>query len=826
MKLLSILSLFLFVSAHAEPVILCDAENGLKLINKQYYSAAQIEMILNSCDKVSPNAPSVLLLHALFARKNNQLEESIQWLIKARTIAPQNVSIIMELATSYELAKQWQQALETYQFIVNNDPYNRAALLGEARILRLEKQYQPAAKIYQAFLDHDPQDADALNGMGWISAAQNDLSKASTYFNQTLAIQPENSEALAALKEIKRTELQQQGPPILCDTAMGFIFLNQPVDPTAKINEILQQCTKNGIENQDTFLLQGLLARKNKDYKNALFWLNKAVAASPATNQRSSFELATTYEWDNQPQKALLVYQNILSQSPENRIALLGEARNFKALKQYAQANTIYQQLLAKNPKDIDVLNGMGWLALAQNQKEDAKKFFQQSLSLEAQNVEAIQGLKDSNIIPPKIPGVATLPPRMSLCDADTGLMLLNKIPLPLGQIRSILNRCDKNTPDAPANLLLHGLLARHLAVESGDYQSAIQWLTKAMQNSNEDTPVLELAVTYEWAGNFKNALALYRSLLAKNPKNQAALLGEARVLRFSYQIQPALQLYQRILASSPGNIQALGGLGETYMANYDFDKARSLFHQVLRVDPKNKQVQDDLQRLDLATKNVLDFTIGDYSVPPEQANGFNLNYFRNLNATDGLNIYATHNTRQIESNFGAGPTLLPNNSLLLGYQRLVPQQYGWQLSYDARQHDHLPFENRVYGGANLFLKNNLEWFGGLRLIFPDLWNTQLISSGFTAYTSWPFNVTATGFWAFQEIGGFNSSYALDFSKEYLNHFFYDIGPSYLVEQESWEVHGRLVVPVFKNQALLAQCSHYFFNRSTFITAGWRVYWA
>lgn len=825
MKLLSVLSIFVFISAHAEPVVLCDAENGLNLINKQYYSATQIEMILKSCDQVSPNAPSVLLLHALFARKNNQHEQSVQWLLKAQAVAPQNTSILMELATSYELAGQWQHALQTYQYIAGKDPQNRAALLGEARILRLEKQYQSAAKIYQSFLKHDPQDADALNGMGWISTAQNDLGKASNYFNQTLAIQPENAEALAALKEIKQTELQKQGPPVLCDTTTGFILLNQPLDSTTKINEILQQCTKNGIENQDTFLLQGLLARKNKDYKNALFWLNKAVTASPMTNQRSSFELATTYEWDNQPQKALIVYQNILNQSPDNRIALLGEARNFKTLKQYTQANTIYQQLLAKNPKDTDVLNGLGWLALAQNQKDDAKKFFQQSLSLEAQNIEALQGLKDSNILP-KAPIVKTTTPQVSLCDAQEGLMLINQTSPPLGKIRAILNRCDKNTPDATANLLLHGLLARHLALESGDYQNAIQWLTKAMQSSNEDTPVLELAVTYEWAGNFKNALALYRSLLAKNANNQAALLGEARVWRFSYQIQPALNIYQRILTSSPGNIQALSGLGETYMANYDFDKARSVYQQVLRVDPKNKQVQDDLQRLDLATKNVLDFTIGDYSVPPEHANGFNLNYFRNLNATDGLNIYATHNTRQIESNFGSGPTLLPNNSLLLGYQRLVPQRYGWQLSYDARQHDHLPFENRVYGGANLFLKNNLEWFGGVRLIFPDLWNTQLISSGFTAYTSLPFNVTATGFWSFQEIGGFNSSYALDFSKEYLNHFFYDIGPSYLVEQESWEVHGRLVVPVFKNQALLAQCSHYFFNRSTFITAGWRVYWA
>ncbi|MDI1353194.1 MAG: hypothetical protein PSV35_10590, partial [bacterium] len=75
-------------------------------------------------------------------------------------------------------------------------------------------------------------------------------------------------------------------------------------------------------------------------------------------------------------------------------------------------------------------------------------------------------------------------------------------------------------------------------------------------------------------------------------------------------------------------------------------------------------------------------------------------------------------------------------------------------------------------------------------------------------------------------IGGYNSSYSLDFSKEYNSHLFYDFGPSYLIEQRSMEVHGKLIMPIFKNQALVTQVSHYFFNNSTFFNAGWRIYWA
>ena len=136
-------------------------------------------------------------------------------------------------------------------------------------------------------------------------------------------------------------------------------------------------------------------------------------------------------------------------------------------------------------------------------------------------------------------------------------------------------------------------------------------------------------------------------------------------------------------------------------------------------------------------------------------------------------------------------------------------------------------FEHRVFGIAGLFLHPNLEWFNGFRLIVPKPWNTRLYISGLTAYTSLPANITFTGFWTEQQIGGYSSSYVLDFSKEFSNSFFYDLGTSYLPQQQkSWELHGKLLLPIFRNHALVGEFSHYFFNDSTFITAGWRIYWA
>lgn len=830
MKLIHLLFIFFIPVAYADPVILCDVSKGLDLINRETYSAAQIEMILSSCDKVSPTNPSVLLLHGLWARKNKQASQAIEWLQKARTVAPQNQSIAMELATTYELIDQPTNAEQIYQSILASHPQHRPALLGLARIVRLEGNLGKAAAIYQGLLAKDSQDVDALNGFGWVKAAQNNLPAASYYFNETLKIQPQNSEALLALNKIKLTELQKLGPAQLCDAVNGLLLLSQENPPISQIKAILDHCASNKIENRDTYLLQGLLARNaaqnNKNYKAAIAWLQKAAKAAAKNDYNPDLELAITYEWAEKPQDAQLIYQHILAQEPTNRAAILGQARVLRSMKSFAAAREIYQRLLDKNSKDADALNGLGWIALAQGKLAVAIQFFQDVLKVQPMNKEALMGLNDSK--KPKLPPEVVIVKLPVLCAADEGLILINQPNPPLNKIQDILTACDKNTPNETSALLLHGILARHFAQQTQNYTSAIRWLMKAIHTAvpGNDTPILELAITYEWAGDFKQALAIYQVVLAKSPDNKVALLGKARVLRFSYQIEPSLAIYHQLLEQSPNDAEVLNGMGEAYMANYEFGKARSTFNKILVSNPGNKQAAADLELLNQSTRNILDLSVGHYTVPPRESDGLNLYYFRNLNATDGLTVLGTHNTKQIESGFGAGSALLPNNSLLLGYQHVVPKQYGWQVSYDARQHKNLPFESRAFGSANLYLKRNLEWFGGLRLAFPSIWNTQLLISGFNVYTPLPVNVSVTGFWAFQEVGGYNSSYSLDFSKEYSSHLFYDFGPSYLVEQQSWEVHGRLIFPVFKNQAFVAQGSHYFFNRSTFVNAGWRVYWA
>ncbi len=821
------LFIFYFQSACTAPVIFCDVSKGLELINQETYSESQIEKILVDCDKVLPHDPLVLLLHGLDARKkalqNKQYATTIAWLEKAHNVAPQNVVITMELASTYEMAKNLSKAAQIYQSILLKSPQNRSALLGQARIFRVQDQLDQAAGIYKNLLTTNPYDVDALNGLGWVKAGEKDLSSASNCFQEALKIQPENQEALLGLKKIKQTQEQVLSANPLCDASNGLIMLNQEHPQWNKINSIVQRCERNKITNTDTLLLRGLLARKeaaktNKNHKTAIFWLKKAMQSAGKKNQAPAFELATTYEWAGQPKEAQLIYQHILAQDKMNRAALLGLARTFRMMSQLNQARLIYHQFLTKNAKDVDALIGLGWIELAKSNFDTATRFFTDSLKIQPLNAEARLALK-------KVVEAKKHPTPLPLSEAERGLILLNQKNPPLDTIQVLLRYADIHEPNSTSTLMLHGLLARYFK----DYKSAILWLGRAMQTAKpeNDIPALELAVTYEWAAELTKALFIYQEILFKKPNDHSALLGKARVLRALYQISQSKAIYQQLLNQSPKDVDVLNGYGETLLTNYEFKQARKVFDEALTLSPENKQTASDLQILNKATKNILGLTGGYYAVPPQSSEGMNLFYFRHLNATDGLTLFATHNTKQIESGFGMGPTLLPNNSLLLGYQRIVPQKYSWQLSYDARQHNGLPFEHRAFGMGSFFLHPNLEWFNGLRVIAPKPWNTQLYISGLTVYTPLPANVTVTGFWTEQQIGGYSSSYVLDFSKEFSNSFFYDLGTSYLPQQQkSWEIHGKILLPIFRNHALVGEFSHYFFNDSSFITAGWRIYWA
>jgi len=817
----------------------CNANEGLQLLNQPNRPLQQISDILAQCDKQIPNDVQVLLLHGLLAREqgmaNKNYPTAIDWLEKAKAAAAANNPIpALELAITYEWARQPDKAKLIYDQLLVQTPNSRAALLGSARVARTQNRLQDATHIYQEFLQKNPADTEALDGLAWIKLANKEYAVAKEDFTKVQSIKPDDAEARIGLEQINQATQPKpqpiETPVVTCKANDGLQLLNQKKPPIPQIKAILDNCDKETPKDVQVLLLHGLLARKEgmakKQYQIAIDWLQKAKEVATPENFTPALELAITYEWMKQPKKAKAIYDQILKQEPNSRAALLGAARVAQTQNRLQDASHIYQKLLTKNTKDTEALNGLAWVNLAKKEYKLAKKGFETVLLIKKNDADALSGLQKVN----KAIQLAQVKKRPPLCEANKGLLLLNKPNPPITQIDAILAKCDKNTPNDVQALLLHGLLARKQGSTTHNYQAAIDWLQKAQAAAtpNNASPALELAVTYEWNNQPKKAKLLYDKILTADPNSRAASLGAARVARTQYRLKDATTIYETLLQKNSVDTDALDGLGWVNFVNKKFKPAKMYFEEAQRLKPDDADARIGLEDLKIATRYMVSATSGFYSVDSVQSIGSNLLFTGYINATDQLIALAVHNTKEIGANFFTTPTLLPKNSLSFGFQRQIPNEYGWGINYDYRERTQLPLENRIAINGNVYLLSNLQWFAGIRDGFPSPWKNQLYSSGLTLFTNAPANISLTGFWGHDEIGGRDDSYSFDFSKEFTKHSFYDVGIAYsptVLTHPSWQIHGRFIWGLFKNQALEAACEHYFFNTSTFIIVGWRVYW-
>ncbi|WP_133135000.1 tetratricopeptide repeat protein [Legionella rowbothamii] len=814
----------------------CNANQGLTLLNQENPPFLQIKTILSACDKSMPQDVQVLLLHGLLARKegmkNNHYSEAISWLKQARATASNTNDIpALELAVTYEWANQPDNAQPIYEQVLARNPNSRPALLGLARTATANDHLESALNIYKKLLSVNPKDPDALNGMGRVMMAYKTYDEAALYFNQVLTMQPGNVDAQIGMKQVNLLNEQVAkldsaiAPIFTCDPAQGLKLINQSPPQLLLVQQILLNCAREKNTDVQVLLLQGLNERVQKRYPQAIEWLKKAKNAASPDNPVPALELAVTYEWSHFNLTAKSIYETLLAIHPDLRPALLGKARIDMSQKNSAEAQHIYTRLLQKNSKDLDALNGLARIYMMEKNYAEAKRYFDQVLDLEPGNVDAKIGLEQLNlskVVSQPLQHKA-IPAKLSPCNTAAGLLLVNAKNPRVNEVQRILNYCDQlKHPDAQV-YLLHGLLAR----SQKNYPEAIRWLQRAKNaaSSNNSVPAQELALTYEWSLQLKKAQAEYDALLTKNPKSRPALLGAARVETAQYHIHIANLIYSQLLTINPNDVDALNGMGRLQMTNKKFKQSRAYFNKALQLNPKNSDSLMGLEQLNNSTRYMASFNQGQYRVLDKQSNSSVLYGYSDINATDRIIGIATHNSQQLNLDLTVEPTILPNNSIFLAYQRQLPGKYGWGINYDFRQHNNLPIESRVGGTGNIFLLNSLQWFGGFWAGFPSPWNNQLYFSGLTYYTLLPFNISATGFWGNQQIGGQNTTYSIDLSKEFANSAFYDVGASYNTTQKFWGYHGRLIFPTFKHQAIEGSVEHYEFNNITIFAAGWRIYW-
>ncbi|MBH1965376.1 MAG: tetratricopeptide repeat protein [Comamonadaceae bacterium] len=335
----------------------------------------------------------------------------------------------------------------------------------------------------------------------------------------------------------------------------------------------------------------------------------------------------------------------------------------------------------------------------------------------------------------------------------------------------------------------------------------------------------LERATTLEQSGDFDAAENLYKQVLELDSVSRPALLGLARVARAQYRLHDARTIYDQMLQRDPQDIDAQNGMAWIALANYQTDTARNGFNAVLAREPANAEAAAGLAGTDATHRFHMDVVGSRVHNETGSAWGGGVSLKAALDARNSFELGLHHNSRELLVANQLDPSRLPSNVLRLGYRWQVPGDYGLGLVYENRDRKDSPTEQRLELSVSKQLNQRWEVFGAVRKSFGPGWGNRLVQAGATVSLVGPWALTTTLYSGYTP--DFGHSHAVVADLFYRNNAgaMLVLGASHGTNPNFNDVHGRAVIPVGRNNALLVTARYNSFKRESELELGWRLYW-
>ncbi|HUJ47939.1 MAG TPA: tetratricopeptide repeat protein [Rhizomicrobium sp.] len=420
------------------------------------------------------------------------------------------------------------------------------------------------------------------------------------------------------------------------------------------------------------------------------------------------------------------------------------------------------------------------------------------------------------------LPSVARAQPA---CEIDKAQELFGHQPRPTTEIEPLLAACRAAGSTDYRVYMFEGVMAR----DAGDREKAIASLRKAHEMApQESNPALELGFTLE-AEHPREARKVYGEILARDPASRPAMLGLARVARGQNRLDEARDLYQRLLAVDAKDPEALNGMAWLALADRNREEAVAGFAHVLTIVPDNEEAKIGLSQAPDVYRYLVD--TGGTMVSTSQGTswGYGARGLAGISPFDTLELGWHHFTNELQTLSGTGLATLPSEDVTVGYHRLVPLSYAFNLVYDYRGHDNLPTEHWIDGSLDLYINDRLRWFGGYRQAFGGFqYNGRLIRTGLSAMVTPSWEVTGTVYDSAQaSFDNFKNLWTgvVDVAYHGPHNLLVTGGAGYSPLIHNVDLHARAILPVTERVALELIAAHNSVNADMRATAGLLLTW-
>ncbi len=289
--------------------------------------------------------------------------------------------------------KQYYEALQNYNKILEMNPKNEVALLGKGFALEYLERYEEALNAFNKALEINPEDETTLLRKESVLEHLERYEEALDTSNKALEINSKNEVALlekgSALDHLKRYEealdafnkALEINPKYL--NALGYKGcilrnLKRYDEALLTLNNAIEIFPKN----EDILLCKGCVLGTLNRFEEALEIFNKVLEINPRNTNALSKKGAVIGDL-GRFEEALEIFNKVLEINPRNEAALKGKATALEDLGRYNEALKALNMVLEINPHSTDFLIRKGHIiGCLQGKHESALNIFNEVLKI------------------------------------------------------------------------------------------------------------------------------------------------------------------------------------------------------------------------------------------------------------------------------------------------------------------------------------------------------------------------------------------------------------------------------------------------------------
>ena len=278
----------------------------------------------------------------------------------------------LQLADAYVMNRQLPMARETLDTGLRLAPDNRDLLMAMVRVCLLDKDYKQAEQHLQTVVERYPDDIAAQAELGDFYLTLNDESAARREYSEIVLKSPRS--AVGHIKLARLYSRQGQTDSAIDQLKKGLTRVEPNQALAAELvgqylaveryDDALALCdARLAKDPQDAFAhdLKGKVLTKMKKFKDAQKAFETAAAIDPMWPQAGN-DLAAVFLLQDKKEQAIRQFEETLARNPKNPAAYLTLGRLYEERSDHAKAIAVYEKAVAQVPGFWSAANRLAFL--------------------------------------------------------------------------------------------------------------------------------------------------------------------------------------------------------------------------------------------------------------------------------------------------------------------------------------------------------------------------------------------------------------------------------------------------------------------------------